>query len=977
MNHTDDDLRRFFNAILPVSTGDHLSIHWGFDIEGRKGLAGRAYKGVDELIGASKWANRIAAHSGVYHCVSSQLTANGKKANRLGTNITAIKSLFLDIDAGEGKSYSNKKEILPAYAQFLKDSGFPPASIIVDTGHGLHFYWPLTSEVSPDDWQPVADALAEATRQHDLKCDTQVTVDRCRILRTPGTMNLKHEPHVECRILRMVEGATYDLDELKDKLEPYKVAPRASANNAVSMVANLPQLTPLQEDDELAAGIPVAKRPHITDVAAVCPFVEQALTTGGKDFQEPLWRSSLMVAVFTEGGRNDAHNMSSGHADYDEASVDEKYDRAVSDQRQKDLGWPSCAAIQNAGCTLCKKCIHVKDGKSPFNFVVNKYSTAPAVYVPTVDLPEGYVRDADNFVSKIVVDMQGGQTPVRVFDYPVREPWLKRDPWVLHFTVKIGLTETVVMLPNANVTKDQLFKTLQTQGMMIKDYQQKAAREFFMGWIAHLQTLKDATVSNAPFGWHDGDSGGIEGFSFGGRMWTEKGDRPSAISDPIIQKHYTPKGDIQPWFDSLALIEGRPELEALVATAFGAPLIALTGHPAGALYSNYSQESGVGKSTALKIGCSVWGHPINALQGVDDTSVSVMNRMGALKSLPLYWDELQTEEAATKFTQLIFSLTRGRERSRMTSDITQRETGGWKTLMVSASNDTLIDYITSQTKTTTAGIFRIFEVAVPKSTAKSKIHEVDAQHMSAKLDNNYGHIGLRYAQWLGANRKEIQEEVSEFAKKLWKAVNAQQDERFWIATMTCVCMGATFANRLGYTNFDEIAINKLMLKTLKNMRNLRKDTHVDLTNKDNVTSTMTQFFKAASRHTLYTNRIHISKGKPRKDFYKVVRDTSKLESVHLQFGAEDKIARFSTSYFTEWLGKKGVSRQLFNQALSKQYGMKPVVGILGAGTQFTTVTSEYLIQIDLAGTDLAAYASGDSDDLQEPEPEGDTIEANA
>lgn len=976
MNHTDDDLRKFFNAVLPVAHGDHLSIHWGFDIEGRKGLAGRAYKTVGELIGATKWANGVAAHSGVYHCVSSQLTANGKKANRTGGNITAIKSLFLDIDAGEGKPYTSKREILPAYVKFLNDSGFPAASIIVDTGHGLHFYWPLSEEVSPDDWQPAADALAEATRQNGLHCDTQVTVDRCRILRTPGTVNLKHEPHIQCRIMRMEDGVTFDLDALKNKLEPYKVAPRSHSASG-NMVSSLPQLTPLQEEDELAAGIAVAKRPHISDVAAVCPFIEQALTTGGKDFQEPLWRSSLMVAVFTEGGRNDAHNMSSGHADYDEAAVDEKYDRAIADQKQKDLGWPSCAAIQNAGCTLCKKCIHVKDGKSPFNFVVNRHSTTAAIFVPAADLPEGYVRDADNFISKIVVDMQGGQTPVRVFDYAVREPWLKPNPWILHFTAKIGLTEQVIILPNANVTKEQLFKTLQGQGLMIKDYQQKAAREFFMSWIAHLQNLKDATVSNAPFGWHEGNSGGIEGFSFGGRMWTTKGDKPSAISDPIIQRNYTPKGDAQPWFDSLELVKGKPELEALVASAFGAPLIALTGHPSGALYSNYSQESGVGKSTALKIGCAVWGHPVKALQGVDDTNVSVMNRMGALKSLPMYWDELQTEEAADKFTQLIFSLTRGRERSRATSEIAQRETGDWKTLMVSASNNTLIDYVTTQTKTTTAGIFRIFEVVVPKPTSKGKIHEVDAQHMSAKLDNNFGHIGLRYAQWLGANSTEIQEEVSEFAKRLWKAVDAKQEERYWIATMTCVCMGATFANRLGYANFDVQGIQKLMLKTLKHMRKLRKETHVDLTNKDNVTSTMTQFFKAAARHTLYTNRIHVSKGKPRKDFYKVVRDTSKLESVHVQFGAEDKIARFSTSYFTEWLGKRGVSRQLFNQALNSQYNMKPVIGILGAGTQFTTVTSEYLIQIDLAGTDLAAYAKGDSDDVQEPEPEGDTIETDA
>ena len=296
--------------------------------------------------------------------------------------------------------------------------------------------------------------------------------------------------------------------------------------------------------------------------------------------------------------------------------------------------------------------------------------------------------------------------------------------------------------------------------------------------------------------------------------------------------------------------------------------------------------------------------------------------------------------------------------------------------MVAAANDTLIDHIVTQTKTTTAGIFRIFEVVIPKPTAKSKIHLVDAQHIVSKLDHNYGHVGIKYAQWLGANAKEIHEEVYDFAMKLSKIVKIEQDERLWLATMTCICMGARFANKLGFTDFDIGAIDKLMVKTLQHMRSIRKDTHVDLTNKDNVSSVLTQFFKAASRNTLFTNRVHISKGKPRKDVYKVVRDTSKLECVHVQFGVEDKIIRFSTAFLTEWLSKRGVSRQVFNQALKSKYKMQPVIGVLGAGTQFSTVTAEYLIQIEVAGTelDLTAYGKGGSDDDdEEPQSEGDAI----
>jgi hypothetical protein len=45
---------------------------------------------------------------------------------------------------------------------------------------------------------------------------------------------------------------------------------------------------------------------------------------------------------------------------------------------------------------------------------------------------------------------------------------------------------------------------------------------------------------------------------------------------------------------------------------------------------------------------------------------------------------------------------------------------------------------------------------------------------------------------------------------------------------------------------------------------------------------------------------------------------------------------------------------MFNKALEREFGMRQVVGRIGSGTAYALGT-EYLIQIDLAGTPLANF----------------------
>jgi hypothetical protein len=161
---------------------------------------------------------------------------------------------------------------------------------------------------------------------------------------------------------------------------------------------------------------------------------------------------------------------------------------------------------------------------------------------------------------------------------------------------------------------------------------------------------------------------------------------------------------------------------------------------------------------------------------------------------------------------------------------------------------------------------------------------------------------------------------------------------------------------LGFTNINEVALKKFMVTSLGNMRAERKVQPVDMAKTENVASILAQFLNSMrGRHTLFTNRIHVSAGKPAKGSVVVRRDASKLDGLYVQIGLDDKIMRLSSFKVSEWMADKEMSRHLFIKALEKEFGTKVVNGRLGGGTDFTTSANEYLIEINLAGVNASKF----------------------
>lgn len=943
--------RKFASLVLPTPTEgahEYLNIHWSSTGQnGKKFWDGRACENVDEFVKTLEWLEKTSEPKDIYACMSSQARFEEKvskkgykyrKALRASADVVHIKSLYIDVDVKEG-AYPDTKTALNAVRDFVISSGVPMPSAVVASGSGgFHVHWAMDIAVERDEWQVLANALARAAQQHGLMCDSQCTVDGARILRIPDTKNHKSDPPRDVKLLSI--SAEVSHDEMVAALQPWvQPLPPKVANK-------------ITENSELGAGItPKARDIRVDEVAKHCGFVARSLGTGGEDNPNPLWFMTASLSTFVVDGREALHAMSNKHRGYSVADTDILYDRVSKRQQDQNLGWPQCSKIAGYGCKECQTCPLLAQNKSPLHFVLQA-----AKAKPEEPLPDRFIRDADGLIYARSVDDQGNPIQILVCSYPMTSAWLSNDPWTFHFTTKLenGVRKAIDIPCEVITAKDSIAKYLGSKGVFLGEKEYKIVKEFLVAWLRKLQNSKDSVISASPFGWSVVD-GKVEGFAYGGRVWMVDTDRPAASPDPVLSYQYSPRGGRDAWDQLVKVIcdQKRPALNAILATGFAGPLVRFTGHP-GLLLNAYSPESGIGKTTVMKVAQSIWGDPVRAMQGLNDTSNSVLNKMGHIKALPMYWDEIKSEQQVKRFCQVVFDLTGGREKSRLNADSTLKLSGRWQTIMTSASNDSLIDPMAREVGSTTAGLYRMFEYIVPPAEKSADTGSV--QRLLGQLDDNFGHAGLLYSKFLGKNYQRVSEEVAKRQDVLERENDGRQDERFWFGTLAVILKGAEYGNELGLINIDVPGLEDFLIAVLNDMRKLVAATPSDITTDLNASAILAEFLNVhRSRNTLVTNRIHVSKGKPPKDSVKVLCDVTKLGDLRVQIGKEDKLIRISSTYFTEWIGKSGNSRVSWTKKMEKEFGLKQVNGRLGGGTDLAATATEYLLELDMNHPKLSQF----------------------
>jgi hypothetical protein len=475
-------------------------------------------------------------------------------------------------------------------------------------------------------------------------------------------------------------------------------------------------------------------------------------------------------------------------------------------------------------------------------------------------------------------------------------------------------------------------------------------RQLIMAWISQLRDNKGLTKLVKKYGWVD------EGFNYGGVLHKPDGtETPTFRVDPVLTTIYEPTGDLDPWKECANHILGqaRPAAWCSLASAFAAPLIRFTG-VRGAFLSIVSEESGTGKSTALRVAQSVWGHPTRGIAALNDTSNSVTERLGMLNTLPAYWDEVRGKEDVQTFLKMVFRLGQGRGKQRLTSSIQQRSVAEWETLLTVATNEPVRDHLAMTADNSDAGAARVFEIFANSIQDKS-MNDAEARHFYNRLQTNYGVAGGIYAKYLASNLSEVEELVQQLDRALTTKLETSSDERFWVATMACLIGGASLANKLELCRFDTKLLTKYLVHAFYAMREGKSVSFK--TGVDRAVELLGRYLHEKSEHII------IAKSLPQqgRNANSIILDSLRRPAL-IRYCKDDKFLRVSARDFEEWMyqhsgaGFSSSTKQLIKHGAFKRRGR------IDVGTAYATGTRLWCLDIPLdAPTFKNIYVPQDPD----------------
>lgn len=764
----------------------------------KKRIVQKLYSTVDSAISAA--ANLCDEGFDAYFGVAKYATDTSRRAD----NVQHLNALFLDIDCNpekpETEGYpAGQEDGLDALRDFVRAYELPDP-IVISSGRGLHVYWLLDEPALPEEWLPVAEGLKAACQKHGLKADPVVTSDLARVLRVPGTQNFKTTPPTDV-VFFEGELTAHPLETFRSAFEVTE-APR-------------PPLSAMAQDDPVADAI-IGNYQNIfktivlkTSEGNGCAQLLKIMTEQ-ETMSEPMWRGGLSIAKFCVDGRRAAHKISSNHPEYSEDATERKLDQIK--------GPYTCETFDKLNPGVCPNCKHYNKIKSPIilgrevqeaegEVVVEEVPhLAPlagrqAYTIPTY--PKPYFRGAYGGVFKRTKDKQGDPTEIPVYHndlYVVRrltDPEAGESLVVRLHLPKDGVREFTIPLASM-LSRDEFRKYMAMNGVAV--IKMDELMSYMTSWVNKLQAELEADIARRQFGWTDATmSRFVVGAKeiHGNRVEHNPPSSATVRLFPAMQSH----GSLDEW-KRVADFFNRPGMEMhqyVVALSFGSPLVAFS--PDGsALFHMYSRDSGFGKTTAMKVGNSIWGDPGELMLMERDTYNSKMHRAEVFKNIFLTIDEL-TNMQPKDASDMIYQFTGAKQRNRMNvSSNTERYRGDqWKLNVASTGNTSLLSRIMMYKAMPKAESVRMIEVHAKAFAFDSKAETDD---FGRRLHDNYGLACVPFMQCVISKMDESRDLFLSMQERIDKAADLSQVHRFWSAQAASALSGLMIAKRIGLVNYD-------------------------------------------------------------------------------------------------------------------------------------------------------------------------------
>lgn len=761
--------------------------------------------------------------------------AKNKKRLRTAINVVACRSLYDDIDIGKEGCYQTRKEAMDAVRAVVK-AGALPTPLVVYSGGGIHLYWPLTHDITPEQWLRLAAAKRQITSHYGLKVDRAVDMDVARVLRPVGTRNHKYEDSPE--VVAKNDVSPYDPTTLQERMDAF------IADNAMEP-APLPRKTVANAFGNLLRG---DFEPSFADIVAKhCAQIRWFKETGAPD--EPVWHKCLGLVKFCVDGESIVHEWSSQYSDYDAAETQTKLDAWEYDPT-------TCATFRSVAGERCEGCTQKCKSPIALGHAVREGEAAkidvsetppPETPAPQVTLtreeviakckPSRYYEDDDHrLCTTVEVDGVNRKAVVSYNAFWITG-WVAQPDKTWDIGVSYRARHGAVRkftIPAACLSSiDKFVGALAMYGVFLAGTKMGGfALQYAKEFLDNLQYMGAEVDTVDAFGWDDK----YESFVIGCQRYTTGGIKEVHLTDAVMSSgmgtEFGVSGSKERWVELVDKLYNRPGAEAyqfLFLVAASAPLVKIAGIDGfHGIPVALTGESGLGKTATCRMACGIWGKGSTFLHDSSTsgtTQMAMIKRMAIMRHLPRIFDEMTGQKTELLRDQL-FALSNGQDKDRLKADGTFA-TGGmtWDTPSFITGNfdfTGMLNNLDMQQKD--AAMVRVFEIKLPADYNErlwaGELAEVK-NTIDGELQDIYGHGSAELIPFYIEKRSKIREHIFKFRGKFSIDDRSQIRERFYYDLLAVAMVAGHVMRKLGFIRFDLNNVERWAVDNIKTLRAAR------------------------------------------------------------------------------------------------------------------------------------------------------------
>ncbi len=789
------------------------------------------FKAAEELVVKGQAQQRE-----VYFCISTMekrsiVTEEGKFRIRVGPNCKLTKVLVLDIDIDETgflkgdqlkPCYKSKDEALVGIDYLCTELSFP-APDIVDSGYGLHVYWPFQEAISSEQWAVAATKFKAACGHIDRRviADPTRITDRAGILRIPSSFNFKREAAQPVLIIQD-NKAIWPYDHYREHLDAYLYRNGISAD-ILSVQGIIPKAKKIVD---LTLTYPDQEKPEFKEIYKKCNWFQNYMVNAAER-SEPMWMAALDIAALSKltlksgevlEGASLAIYLSKGYPGYDEKETREKFARS---EIKGVLAARKCVSMEATCPAPCSSCKFKEHVTTPLQLPrmaapVEAVKVAQPVLIAGEVIgyeekefpkpPHPFEIGEDGAIYMRQKNEDGLRIASRrIYDYTIIPVGRLRDDSTGNESIELELklphgdTKRFAIDSGEFQEERGLRKVLGRKGVYIDPDNMKWLTRYLIGYVNVIQRDRGAVDNYTSFGWKDRDT--VPRFATYDTVISQQETlqyKNKATSLTSFGPYASCAGMLAPWREAFGVYEGVPGMEAHIITlmlSFGAPLLAFLDE-FGLLYNLYG-GGGEGKSSSLLLATSIWGQPTASHIMVNDTTNALFKKLGIFRHLPMSMDEL-THIDDKVLSEFVYGLSLGRERDRLEKSADLRvNTSFWQTFVFGNSNHSLYEKLGNLQLGNNAHGYRILEfpAPAPNSIVNQRMHRV-----KEIIKSNYGLAGREFMRYVLANYDDVRART-----RMAKANLSNSDlsrERFWIAAQACMQTAGYITQEMGLHNYE-------------------------------------------------------------------------------------------------------------------------------------------------------------------------------